>query len=297
MSSMPLEAGLIATLHAEAGAARWRVSVDAFAAALEASVARAFANGAASPRDVERYLRALHLGDLALACACTAGDDEAWDHFVREYRPVLYRAADALDSSGGARELADALYADLFGVRESAGERRSLFRYFHGRSTLATWLRAVLSQRMVDRARAARRTDTLPDDESPAAIPARQPAPSPDRVRLTTLLRTALTTAVAALAPRDRLRLGCYYAQELTLAQIGRLLGEHEATVSRHLTRTRRELRSAVERHLHETHGLNAAAVAECFAAAVDDPGSLDVAVLLDADGLRKTAAVERSRS
>jgi DNA-directed RNA polymerase specialized sigma24 family protein len=103
--------------------------------------------------------------------------------------------------------------------------------------------------------------------------------------------------AVAALAPRDRLRLGCYYAQELTLAQIGRLLGEHEATVSRHLTRTRRELRSAVERHLRETHGLNAAAVAECFAAAVDDPGSLDVAVLLDADGLRKTAAVERSRS
>jgi RNA polymerase sigma-70 factor len=294
---VPLDATLIARLHADADAARWRVSADAFAAALEASVARAFAGRAASPRDVERYLRSLHLGDLALACACAAGDDEAWDHFVREYRPVLYRAADALDPSGGARELADALYADLFGVRETDGERRSLFRYFHGRSTLATWLRAVLSQRLVDRARAARRTDALPDDESTAAVRALDPAPDPDRLRLTTMVRTALAAAVGALAPRDRLRLGCYYAQDLTLAQIGRLLGEHEATVSRHLTRVRQDLRRAVERHLRETHGLDAAAVAECFAAAVDDPGSLDVVTLLGTDRVRKTAAVERSRS
>jgi RNA polymerase sigma factor (sigma-70 family) len=294
---VPFDASLIARLYADAGAARWRVSADAFAAALEGSVARAFANGAASPRDVERYLRSLHLGDLALASACAAGDDEAWDHFVREYRPVLYRAADALDPSGGARELADALYADLFGVRETAGERRSLFRYFHGRSTLATWLRAVLSQRMVDRARAARRTDVLPDDESPAAIPARDAVPDPDRVRLTTLVRTALAAPVGALAPRDRLRLGCYYAQSLTLAEIGRLLGEHEATVSRHLTRARRDLRHAVEQHLRETHGLDASAVAECLAAAVDDPGSLDVVTLIGVDEGRKTAVMERSRS
>ncbi len=294
---MPLDASVIARLHADADAARWRVSVEAFAAALEASASRAFADRAASPRDVERYLRSLHLGDLALACACATGDDAAWEHFVREYRPVLYRAADALDPSGGGRELADALYADLFGVREADGARQSLFRYFHGRSTLATWLRAVLSQRVVDRARTARRTDALPDDESAAAMPARDPAPDPDRARLTTWLRAALMAAVAALAPRDRLRLGSYYAQDLTLAQIGRLLGEHEATASRHLARTRRDLRRAVEHRLRAAHGLDAAAVAECFAAAVDDPGSLDVATLLDTDGLRKTAAVERSRS
>jgi RNA polymerase sigma-70 factor (ECF subfamily) len=294
---MPLEAGLIAKLHADADAARWRVSAETFALALEASALRGLGERSTTPRDVERYLRSLHLGDLALACACAAGDDEAWDHFVREYRPVLYRAADALDPSGGARELADALYADLFGVRETDGERRSLFRYFHGRSTLATWLRAVLSQRLVDRARAARRTDALPDDESAAAVRAPDPGPDPDRLRLATMVRTALTAAIGALAARDRLRLGCYYAHDLTLAQVGRLLGEHEATVSRNLTRVRQDLRRAIERHLRETHGLDAAAIAECFAAAVDDPGSLDVVTLIGVDPVRKTAAVERSRS
>ena len=33
---------------------------------------------------------------------------------------------------------------------DDRGERRSLFRYFQGRSSLATWLRAVLAQRYVD---------------------------------------------------------------------------------------------------------------------------------------------------
>ena len=85
-----------------------------------------------------------------------------------EYRPVLYRSADAIDPGGGARELADSIYADLFGLQERDGERRSLFRYFHGRSSLATWLRAVLAQRQVDRVRATRRLTPLEDEEDDA---------------------------------------------------------------------------------------------------------------------------------
>ena len=82
-----------------------------------------------------------------------------------EYRPVLYRAADALDRGGGARELADSLYAELYGIKDRPGDRRSLFHYFQGRSSLATWLRAVLAQRYVDRLRAQRRFEPLPDEE------------------------------------------------------------------------------------------------------------------------------------
>jgi IS30 family transposase len=59
-------------------------------------------------------------------------------------------------------------------------------------------------------------------------------------------LQAALSAALNALAPRNRLRLAYYYIDELTLAQIGRLLGEHEATVSRQLERTRREVRKRV---------------------------------------------------
>ena len=91
-------------------------------------------------------MSAQHAADLDLARRCAAGDAKAWDRFVLEYRAVLYRAADALDPSGGAREIADALYADLYGLQERDGERRSLLDYFQGRSSLATWLRAVLAR-------------------------------------------------------------------------------------------------------------------------------------------------------
>jgi len=152
-----------------------------------------------------------------------------------EYRPALYRAADALDPSGGARDLADSLYADLYGLSQGDSERRSLFRYFQGRSSLATWLRAVLSQRYVDRLRAQKRLEPLPDQDivAPRNEGRGGDPPDPDRSRHVGLLRQALARAVDRLDSRDRLRLGCYYVQELTLADTGRLLKEHEATASR----------------------------------------------------------------
>src|SRR5262245_57177814 len=252
MPSRRLDAALVERLHRRAKAERWSVGLEVFAAALERSVERAFADPSPDTTEVERYLGALHLEDLALACACADGHGPAWDHFMLEFRPVLYRAADALDASGGAREAADSLYGELFGLSSRDGERRSHLRYFHGRSSLATWLRAVLSQRYVDRLRVTRRMDPLPPDESPAALQAPTRPADPRRERAVAVMRRVLAMVVAALAARDRLRLNCYYAQSLTLAEIGRMLGEHEATVSRHLTRVRKEIRAAVERHLRE---------------------------------------------
>src|SRR5687768_6937664 len=165
-----IEAGLLERLYARAGAARWDVPREQFADALEAALGRQFPDETPRAREAERYLQGLHLDDLALACGCAAGHGAAWDRFMGEQRPILYRAADALDPSGGAREVADALYAELYGVRSTSDVRSSLFRYFHGRSTLATWLRAILAQRYVDRLRQLRRTVPLPADE--AELPA-----------------------------------------------------------------------------------------------------------------------------
>jgi len=204
---------------------------------------------------------------------CAAGDERAWETFVHEYRPLLYRAADALDRTGGARDIADSLYAELYGIKNGAGPRQSLFRYYQGRSSLATWLRAVLAQRYVDRVRAQRRTEPLPEDQDGAAAP----PPDPDRDRYVALVRAALGRAVSRLDARDRLRLAGYYVQELTLAQIGRVLKESEASASRHLARTRREIRADVERQLRDESRLNDDQIAACFASVVDDPGPLDM--------------------
>ena len=217
---------------------------------------------------------------------------------MREYRPLLYKVADALDPSGGARDLADSLYGDLYGVERRGGERRSLFWYFQGRSSLATWLRAVLARRYVDRIRSTRRFASLPDDdalETPAAFAAeRSSHQDPDRSRQIALVREALSRAIAALDDRDRLRLGCYYLQQLTLAETGRVLAEHEATVSRQLARTRAAIRRQVERELREEAGLSEEQIADCFQSAVRDPGVLDLDEVLGAPG-RKEPATDRS--
>jgi RNA polymerase sigma-70 factor len=285
-----MDHALAEQLHSRAHASRWQVSIDHFALALDASAAKMFAGRTPSTRELERYLGSLRLEELALACACAAGHEAAWDHFVMEYRPILYRAADALDPGGGARELADSLYADLFGL-QAAGERRSLFRYFHGRSSLATWLRAVLAQRLVDRARAHVRTAPLPDEE-PAA-PA-QHTPDPDRGRYLALIHGAFRDALAGLDPRDRLRLLYYYAQGLTLAQTGRLMGEHEASVSRHLSAVRKAIRRDVERRLREA-ALGPDEIARCFEYVSEDAGPLDLDRLLGAKAASGVEALAKA--
>jgi RNA polymerase sigma factor (sigma-70 family) len=283
---LSIDAALAERLYRRARAERWNVPRERFAEALERSAERG-AN-----------LDKLHLEDLALACGCAVGDEGAWEHFIREQRPTLYRAADALDPGGGARELADGIYGELF--------ERSLFRYFHGRSSLATWLRAVLAQRHVDRLRAGRRLEPLPDDElSSSGGPARAgpydagpydagPLEAGTHETCRQLIGDALTRAVSELPSRDRLRLACYYAQELTLAETGKLLGEHEASCSRHLARTRKALRGEIERRLRRQHALSEAEIADCFAAVSQDPGELDLRQLLRIDD-RKESRDDRS--
>ncbi len=274
--------GDVARLYDESGAGRWQVSPEVFSAALTRSAAEAFVGRTPSDAERDRYLRGLHLQDHALACACAEGSSAAWDHFVAEFRPALYRAADAIDRTGVARELADAIYGELFS--------KSLFRYFHGRSTLATWLRALLSQRHVDRYRETRRLEPLPDEDG-ATIAA--PPPPPDRARFVAAMHTVLAAAMAALDTRDRLRLGCYYAQKMTLVQIGRFTRESEATVSRQLARTRRQIGDDVKRRLRSDCGFSDDEIAECISSVAGDPGTLDLGLLL---GQRKKNDVDRSQ-
>jgi RNA polymerase sigma factor (sigma-70 family) len=295
MASPQIDEALAGRLFRRAGAERWQVPPRRFKDALEASVTKILAGRSAGAGDIERMLESLHLEDLALACACEAGHEGAWEHFVREHRPVLYRSADAIDPGGGARELADSLYADLFGMTEREGARQSLFRYFHGRSSLATWLRAVLAQRHVDRIRAARRLEPLPEEESRAALAAPIDSFDPGRSHRASAVDDALAWAIARASDRDRLRLRCYYAQEMTLAEIGRLLHEHEATASRQLARTRRALGDSMVTYLREQAGMNDSQISECFETVMDDAGTIDLKELLTVPAGRKNPLADRS--
>jgi len=300
--------GKLDWLYEQSSAPRWGLSRERFAATLERSAAKRLISGNLAPEKLEEYLAALHLEDLALAAACMEDREPAWEYFVSAYRPYLRAAAAAVlrcsSASPEASDLADSLFAELYGLADGTCGERSLFRYFHGRSSLKTWLRAVLAQRHIDAIRAGRRFESLDDDEKstaqkiPQAISV-EPA-DPHRDRYSTLFVRALEAAIAALDSRDEQRLRLYYAQEQTLAQIGEQLAEHESSVSRHLDRIRLVLRRAVEETLRKGSpaangfaaelGLSDAQISLCFEYA-SASASFDLEKLLERRGRTNPAA------
>jgi RNA polymerase sigma factor (sigma-70 family) len=209
---------------------------------------------------------------------------------------MLKRSASAPE----AQELADSLFAELYGL--SAEKRGSLLRYFHGRSSLKTWLRAVLAQRHVDRIRAGRKYEELEDQDGrdntklPAAARALQVA-DPHRAKYLLKFSNALQTALENLDARDVALLRMYYAEQKKLAEIGRELGEHESSVSRHLEKVRQDVRRAVERILRvgsgalngdgSSGGMSEAEIALCFEYGAED-APIDLDKLLSPSAAQK---------
>ena len=252
-------------LYSATRAREWSLSFEKFRAAILRSAQRQFRDAPATTEPVRAYLETLNIEDLVLASACMEGSEVAWEYFVHHYRGYLRASAVALTrgsrTSGEAVEMADSLFAELFGMIDGKRGERSLFRYFHGRSSLRTWLRTILAQRQVDRLRETkRRWEPVEGDdrwapELPVESASPCPAPDPDRARYLHLFTLALGAALDALPSEDRTRVELYYAREKTLAEIGRVLREHESSVSRHLLRIRRELRARVEEHLRARSG------------------------------------------
>ena len=284
-------------LFDESGAAHWQLSFKTFQSALARGAAKRFGGLDYGAGQFEAYAATLHPRDLALACACIEGSERAWEEFVSQYRGYLRIASGAIlrRPAGDAAviELADSLFADLYGLTSGGGPEkpvsRSLFRYFHGRSSLKTWLRAVLAQRHIDVIRAGKKFASL-DDQPADGEPRRLPEPAiteipadPRREQYLRKFRAALASALASLDSRDRSRLQLYYAEGRTLAEIGRRFGEHESSVSRHLDRLRKELRLTVEGLLRAGDapvnggtpkpGLDDAQVVLCIQYAAEDSG------------------------
>lgn len=248
-------------LFGEAHADRWDLPRKQYLHALETSARKGLAATSLNQQNLQEYLNRIHAEDLALARACMCGLESAWREFMDSYRPYLRASAAAiLKCSAGApeaQELADSLFAELYGLADGRTGERSLFRYFHGRSSLKTWLRAVLSQRHIDAIRSAKKFHSLDEEteDGERKIPelkttANAELMDPHRARYVQLFREAMTAVCAELEPRDLERLKLYYSGDKTLAQIGKALGEHESSVSRNLDRIRREIREAVEEKL-----------------------------------------------
>ncbi len=275
-----LDPALAERLYREAKAERWRLPQAAFTAALETSCAKAFPGAEPAPRDLSRYLTSLHLEDLALACACALGDAAAWDHFVLEMRPgPLPRRR---------RARSDRAPRASWPTRSMPTSTESISAAARASRCCATFMAAAVSPRgcgpcshsaMSIACGSSAVTEPLPEE-----LPARG-APATRRSGLRALCRHLAgrrsRRAMAQLAPRDRLRLGCYYAQQLTLAETGRLLKEHEATTSRQLARTRKGYSRGCREDLRD-RGLNDVRLRDVSSARTEDVGATNLDEMLE---------------
>ncbi|MBO0861808.1 MAG: sigma-70 family RNA polymerase sigma factor [Chloracidobacterium sp.] len=267
----------------ETVAARYGVTEREFAGRLAAILARgnnlSQSRGAKSEDSISDYISNLKAGELCLAVACEKGDESAWQVFDSEYRHAMQGAARALTKDEAeAEDLIQFVFGELYGVRLDGDRRLSKLSHYSGRGSLGGWLRAVVYQAFIDRKRQTSRFEQVEEvaefdrlaNEAAAHVNGRLSAPSsqPDDIedtRLRHATEEAMTQAFAEIEARDRLLLNYYYFDDLTLREIGLMMGVHEATISRWLAKAQREIKRKTEEILRRGYGLRGAEVEECL--------------------------------
>ena len=268
-----IDGALLEELWQQSGAANWGLEQsECNRILLEAGRERNYGleeGVAASENQRAAFFRGLCLADLVLARACAHGIENAWEHFVASYRPRLVRAAFAITGSETlGRDLADQLYAELYGLTVRDGERRCPLHSYRGRGSLMGWLRTTLAQRHVDHHRRTHREEPMDEYDAPAADAAPQ-TPDGELLRL----KRATEDAVKTRDAEERYLLAAYFLDGQTLLQIAGILGVHEATVSRKLRRATEGIRKQVLRNL-QLGGMSRRAAEEALGV---DPRDLDV--------------------
>lgn len=245
-------------------------------------------NPGASRTDVNEFVDKLQADDLCLIVACEQGNEKAWTDLVARFGTTVRSAARSVSSNEeGAEDLAQSIWAELHGLRiREDGKPASKLAYYSGRGSLAGWLRAVVGQLAVDQHRKQSRLvqteddadfDRLQqDDQSWSGNAARlNPELEVSDKRASADLKTALAASIGHLSDEDRLLVKLYYFDGLKLHEAGAILGVHEATASRRLTRIHADLRLNVQEALKKEHGWTSPETERAFS---------DIALHLEAD-------------
>jgi RNA polymerase sigma-70 factor (ECF subfamily) len=251
------------SLDVAALAARVRAALDKYLLSTDAS---------ASGQAINEFIDALHADDLCLIVACERGDQQAWSDLVSQFGTTVRSAARSASSNEDAAEdLAQSIWAELHGLRvRDDGRPSGKIAYYSGRGSLGGWLRAVVGQLAIDQHRKSSKLvqteldtdfDRLARESHQAedSFSATNAAPDPESAlaeqRAAGDVEAALAQAMGGLVPEDRLLVKLYYFDGLRLREAGAVLGVHEATASRRLTRIHTEVRERVEAILMKEHG------------------------------------------
>lgn len=272
-ASGELVGACLEALLAESQAALPSVKVEP--GRLATRLGEGLALAAGGPEEVAAGLRALHARDLLLVLACEDGDRGALRLLDETLRDAVPRAAARLRPSNAfVDEVAQQLRQKLL-VAPAGG--RAKLRGYKGRGALAHWLRAAslrLALNLLESEAPQRRATEHGQSGAGHAGPLERIAaagPDPElsllKRRYAPQFRAALEAALAGLGPKERNLLRLYFAQGLTVEEIGRLEGTHKSTISRWLSRARAGLLAEVRARLGRSLSLGPAELDSLLAA------------------------------
>lgn len=271
----------------------YSLTVEALSPRIGATVAKYILHDEpnASSAVIVEFIDQLQSDDLCVILACEQGHQKAWDDLVARFSATVRSAArSASQSEEGAEDLAQSIWAELHGLRLRAdGKLAGKLAYYSGRGSLAGWLRAVVAQLAVDQHRKQSRMVQTEEDADFDRILQRgseeqswsghgavvNPELAVSQKLAGAELKQALGRAIKQLSAEDRLLVKLYYFDGLRLREAGAVLGVHEATASRRLTRVHADLRQHVERILVDEGGWSKAETERAFS---------EVALHLEAD-------------
>lgn len=236
---------LLAELWNKAAGQKYGLDLQDFADVLTA-IAEKYLPADSSETDVQELYLSLHVEELVLARSCAAGNETAWEDFFIRYREKIYYAALGITKDDSkAHDLANSIYAELYGTGNRDGQRISKLMYYSGRGSLEGWLRTVLAQQHVNRYR-REGTRTVSLEEETEAGKQFVAADPPPVAEIDPRLNTATDAALAAIFPEDRCILAYYFLDGLTLARVASILGVHESTISRKLEKLVKKIRKDI---------------------------------------------------
>jgi RNA polymerase sigma-70 factor, ECF subfamily len=235
-----------------------------------------------SKQEVTSFIDEMQADDLCLIIACESGDETAWHDLVERFSATVRSAARSASSNEDAAEdLTQSIWAELYGLRNRKdGKPASKLAYYSGRGSLAGWLRAVVAQLAVDTYRKQSRLVQAEEDvdldrlarEAPmaelqtaVAATGQNPEQAISNKFAEADMQNALQTAIKELSAEDRLLVKLYYFDNLRLHEAGKVLGVHEATASRRLTKAHGELRKRVGEILMSERGWTRAETERSF--------------------------------
>src|SRR5579872_1212814 len=216
------------------------------------------------------FARRLYLRDLYLACGCVDKQERAWAAFDARYRRFIADLVRFCYRHGtDNEEIADSVLVSLF-LNDRSGRQR--IASYDGRSSIATWLRVIVTNRAIN----DRNEKRLSTDEEVGDVPDSRALTDVELSlrahRYSRILSEALEEALREICDKERLMLLWRYEQNLPLGEIARLIGIHQSNVTRQLLRVQTKIRCSVIRALSSHFQMTAPAIEECLNDVVENP-------------------------